>query len=114
MGAPWRTQRLDDGQRLLVEAKDIPAMGYSVLDLREGNAPSTADVVTATERTLENALVRVAINENGEIVSLFDKQAQREVLAPARSAISSSCLMTPPMITMPGISTHSLLKCSWR
>ncbi len=74
-------------RRLLVEALDVPSMGYLVLDLLEGAMPeeippSVTDVATVKARVLENILVRVEIDELGGVVSYFDKQTGRELIAP--------------------------------
>jgi alpha-mannosidase len=66
---------------LLVEAKDIPSMGYKVLHVAAADRPFQSDLrVEGT--TLENAAVRVVVNpQNGCITSLYDKKAAFEALA---------------------------------
>jgi alpha-mannosidase len=83
-GEGYRTQLTEeDGRRtLLVEVADVPAMGYVVYDLRKGRfAEDIGDVATATDRSLENELVRVELDDRGQLVSFTDKQQGREVLA---------------------------------
>lgn len=60
----------------------LPPMGFSTFtlvtqDTREAASPSA---VRVTERSLENEYLRANFNEMGEIVSLFDKESQRELL----------------------------------
>ncbi len=89
----------DDGTRLearLVEAPSgrvvevevpcIPALGYKVFRVRpetEVSAPaetSAGQAVRLTGSTIESPYYRIVLNEAGQITSLFDKQAGREVL----------------------------------
>jgi alpha-mannosidase len=66
---------------LLVDARDVPSMGYEVLKVVPGKRPFTSDLkVTGT--TLENAALRVVIDPNtGCITELYDKKAGFETLA---------------------------------
>ncbi|MCC3373990.1 alpha-mannosidase [Cohnella sp. REN36] len=65
----------------------VPAMGYARLDEAEqpvsgeGSA-APAPRASAEARKLENELLEVAFGEEGAIVSIRDKAARREVLAP--------------------------------
>jgi alpha-mannosidase len=83
-GQGLRTQRVDDG--LLVEVVDAPSMGYVVYDLRDalpdGAGMLNSETVTADGRVLENEYVRVELNDLGEVTSFYDKQNEREVIAP--------------------------------
>ena len=58
-----------------VYVSDIPPLGWSVV--KDGGAHGS---VRAEGRTLENELIRVELDENGDIVSVYDKEAQREVI----------------------------------
>ncbi|HEV2764841.1 MAG TPA: glycoside hydrolase family 38 C-terminal domain-containing protein, partial [Pyrinomonadaceae bacterium] len=75
-----------DGAARVLFLADVPAVGYAVYDV----LPLDADVgyitpLRATNSSLENARYRVALNEAGDVSSIFDKQLNREVLsAPAR------------------------------
>jgi len=57
---------------------------YSVVALQRtmDDGPSTIVNGPSSEVTLENDLLRVEFNEQGDITRIFDKQAKREVLAP--------------------------------
>jgi alpha-mannosidase len=62
-----------------------PPVGFVVYDLRNGSSPSGQADVRITDRTLENGRLRVVLNDNGDIASIFDKQHRREILSsPAR------------------------------
>ena len=63
-----------------VHAENVPPMGVRVYTA----VAVAADVpwVCATKRGLENERLRVTLDQNGHITSLFDKDAKREVFAP--------------------------------
>ena len=67
--------------RLLVEAKNVPSMGYQILHVVAGEKPFASDL-KVTGLTLENAAVRVTVDKTtGCITSLFDKKSNFETLA---------------------------------
>lgn len=67
--------------KLLIEAKDVPSMGYAVLHVIPGSKPFASDL-KASGMTMENAALRVVVNpSNGCITSLFDKKSNFESLA---------------------------------
>jgi len=67
------------GGATLVEA-EVPPCGWTTL--RVGEASGTkASGVTATETTLENDRIRIEFDAAGEMVSMVDKTAGRELLA---------------------------------
>jgi alpha-mannosidase len=73
------------GVRIAFLAK-MPSVGFSVFDARleAGDAPA-ASPLRVDERRLENARWVVTLNDDGDIASIRDKQASRELLAsPAR------------------------------
>ncbi len=68
----------------------VPACGYTVLDLSPADAPgaettSRGAVAIAPDR-LENEHLRVEFDTDGLIVSLYDKDAEREVIEPGARA----------------------------
>ncbi|HTK16635.1 MAG TPA: alpha-mannosidase [Acidimicrobiia bacterium] len=68
-----------DGEQKLVPV-DVPACGYVAIDAA---APTrTAPAVAASDRVLENELLRVTWDSDGLLTSVFDKENDREVLAP--------------------------------
>ena len=71
---------------LLVEAKDVPSLGYEVLHVVAAAKPFASDLKasdkSASGLTMENAALRVVVDPaTGCITSLFDKQANFESLA---------------------------------
>ncbi|NLG50513.1 MAG: alpha-mannosidase [Chloroflexi bacterium] len=80
-----------DGQPIPVQFIDslpyaevqVPACGWTTVqpaDLCE-SANLLQGTVQATERSLENDLLRVEFNDRGEITSIFDKEINREISA---------------------------------
>jgi len=57
----------------------IPSCGWTTL--RPTDAGNADNTLTATERLLENDLLRVEFNDKGEITSIFDKEVGRELAA---------------------------------
>ncbi|TVY08164.1 alpha-mannosidase [Paenibacillus cremeus] len=79
-----------DGRTLWVDS--VPALGYRTISWKELEAwsrvPASASVGGAwsisTEK-MENELIRILFAPNGQLLSVFDKQANREVLAPGEA-----------------------------
>ena len=79
---------LRDGQPVLLFDATVPATGLAIYNVKPANgktieAPSGA--VGGASTSLENAAYRLTVDNHGDITSLFDKQAQRELVAQGRS-----------------------------
>jgi alpha-mannosidase len=60
----------------------VPAAGFAVYDVRPSDTPCDIQTgLSASEATLENARYRLRIDANGDIASVLDKRANRELLA---------------------------------
>ena len=83
-GEPVYTQAGEHGTLLATE----PYGPFSVTSLKivQGEASSFASELIATTTRLENSYVRVEFNKDGDITRIFDKTANREVLAPGALA----------------------------
>ncbi len=84
-GQPALTQIVEEHglKKVLLEVSDVPALGYRSFPI----APRARDHQPANDFTispeqLENRFYRITLNARGQIVSLFDKHNEREVLAP--------------------------------
>jgi alpha-mannosidase len=67
--------------RLLVQAKDVPSLGYSLLHVVPGKRPFVSDL-KASGTTIENAALKVTVDpQTGCITSLYDKKANFENIA---------------------------------
>jgi alpha-mannosidase len=68
----------------------VPAVGFAVYDVRPADSFLSRGDLKVTESSLENARYRVAIDKQGDVASIFDKQLKRELLSgPVRLAIST-------------------------
>lgn len=88
-GKPVPTQTLgatDGNVRVLFLAK-TPATGFAVFDAQLAHVANYDTGLSITDRQLENDQFKVTLNDDGDIASIFDKRANKEVLkAPARLA----------------------------
>jgi alpha-mannosidase len=67
-----------------------PSVGYAIYDVQPADAVENTSTLKVTESSLENARYRVALDQNGDVSSIFDKTLNREMLsAPARLAIKT-------------------------
>jgi alpha-mannosidase len=80
--------QLTNGKVVFVAA--APSVGFAVYDVQPADSFFSAGDLRVTESSLENARYRVAIDKQGDVASIFDKQLNRELLsAPLRLAIST-------------------------
>jgi alpha-mannosidase len=79
-GRPLPVQRLDEKRALVTLARPIPSYGYEALAFIPSPAPTPETGLAITDRVLENRFLRVTLDANGEIVSLYDKHAARELV----------------------------------
>lgn len=59
----------------------LPSVGLSVFDIRETADKPANSTLLVTTQTLENNYLKVKIDANGDIASIFDKLAAKEVLS---------------------------------
>lgn len=64
-----------------VEVKDVPAMGWTTIRFEEGVTAQEVSAFTVTENTIETPYYHIELNEAGQMTSIFDKEADVEVLA---------------------------------
>jgi alpha-mannosidase len=79
---PWPVQRLADGNLAFVA--QIPSFGYARYNLRPAGrtgATALSGWVEVGPRRLENEALRVELDDDGLLVSVFDKRARREILS---------------------------------
>lgn len=76
--------RADGTKAALAPVHAVPSLGWAAL--ATAPAPQTAVTVSASATTLENALLRVTLNAEGEITSVIDKTTGREAIAPGQTA----------------------------
>jgi alpha-mannosidase len=73
------TKRFDGKEGTIFVAEQVPAVGYEIYDVIEGKKSSEATELPITNR-VETKRYCITFNENAEIISLFDKVNNREVI----------------------------------
>jgi alpha-mannosidase len=68
------------GKKLLVAAREVPSMGATVWRMLKRRPRRAGNSLKVSTRLLENDLVRVRFAANGQLSSVFDKLAKRELL----------------------------------
>ncbi len=77
-----------DGKVLF--AARIPSVGYAVYHVIPGSASARNSTLQVTEHSLENERYKVALNQDGEVASIYDKNVKRELLSgPVRLALTT-------------------------
>ena len=87
-------------RRLEVTVPAIPALGYASFALRPedgSDMPRPKEAVTLSDRVIESQYYKLAFNEKGQIVSLFDKEAKREVIPQGQVANELQAFEDRPM-----------------
>jgi alpha-mannosidase len=91
--------QLQDGKVLFVA--HAPSVGYEVYDVEPADAPAENATLHVTNSSLENERYLVKLDEHGDVSSIFDKTAKRELLsAPMRLAITTDIPSTYPAWNM--------------
>ena len=70
--------------RVMFEPVEVPALGWAAFGVVDGAVPAAG--LTAWERGLENAFLRVELDEWGAITGLLDKRCGRQVVPPGERA----------------------------
>ena len=78
-GKKLKAQR--EGTITYVEVKDVPPMGNRRIAFEAGTGREEAEDFTVCGRSVETPFYRIAFNEYGQIVDLYDKEYEREILA---------------------------------
>jgi alpha-mannosidase len=81
---PYQKSRLGGDPhnvRLLLLARDVPAVGYGTLRIHIGERAIAPTALRASASTLENEYLRVSADDSGAITGILDKRTGRDVLA---------------------------------
>jgi alpha-mannosidase len=83
---PSQVTRADGSALTVLFLAKVPSLGYAVFDIRPAESPcALATGLKASGSSLENGKYLVKLDAAGDVVSIFDKIAGRELLAaPAR------------------------------
>ena len=60
---------------------DLPSVGFRVFHVRAKAGPSASTSLSVTQTSLENNRLTVTIDRNGDIASIYDKDAKHELLS---------------------------------
>lgn len=86
---PSQTKADSDNKKTVTFAAAVPSSGLAVFDVREsrdGYSDNTG--LTLSENSLENKNIRVTIDKNGDIASIYDKNLSMELLkSPVRLSV---------------------------
>ncbi|WP_077623204.1 alpha-mannosidase [Sediminibacillus massiliensis] len=77
--APAQLMESGDDRKLAVEAKNVPALGYKTFKITERNKKQSSLVIQ--KDYLENDYYAIRLNDHGQMTSIYDKRAEREVLS---------------------------------
>lgn len=81
----YPVQKAADGQYVFY-AEGVPSKGYKTFYLENADTKEAErKMLTGSEHHLENAYVKVTFDKNGQISSIFDKTAGRELLKEGRN-----------------------------
>lgn len=69
------------GKLTFIFLAKLPSAGLAVYDVVESNEKAATSDLTVRDQTLENNFFKVRIDANGDIASIYDKTAMREVLS---------------------------------
>jgi alpha-mannosidase len=68
----------------------VPSIGFAVYSVKQSETDAPSVALKVNDRSLENDHYRVTLNDAGDIASVFDKTANREIFsAPARLAFQT-------------------------
>lgn len=81
---PTQTVEQDGERAILVEVPQVPGYGYTTIPVSPvtQTQPNEQYRITVERNRLENQHYRIEVNERGHLTSIYDKLAEREVLAP--------------------------------
>lgn len=68
----------------IFEAEDIPSKGYTTMQISDKEHGEVNHGIRVTKEVLENDFYEIHLNEKGQIQSLFDKDANRELIQAGR------------------------------
>jgi alpha-mannosidase len=86
---PARVLEDASGRYLEVEVPSVPPLGYKAFAVisKPQTAPAAQDSsIRIDGRVIDTPFYRIELNAKGQIASLYDKEAKREVIAPGQTA----------------------------
>ncbi len=91
---PSQLNFVKDGKADITFCAEVPSVGYAVFDVQPAQQPYAGErKLTITATSLENAFVRIELDAQGQISSVYDKAAGKEALrAPIRLTVIDNLL----------------------
>lgn len=65
-------------------AADVASAGYAVYDVREA-APAKSSTLKVADKTIENAIYKLTLDDKGDIASLLDKRYDKQLVADGKA-----------------------------
>jgi alpha-mannosidase len=78
--APAQVLGTNGSEARILFLADMPSIGTKVFEVRAAASPAGSSRLNVTPSSLENARYTVKIDGNGDVASIFDKEAQKELL----------------------------------
>ncbi len=69
----------------IIFAADVPSAGYAVYDVRPASSGFKSKALRAEGLVIENSIYKVTLDSNGDIASIRDKRAGRELVAEGKA-----------------------------
>ena len=76
--------RKADGSASLLFEATLPPTSFAVYSLKQGGKPVSSAAIPLQQK-IENSRYRLTVDRYGDVTSIFDKQAQRELIAQGRA-----------------------------
>jgi len=87
---PTQVLSVNEGKYHFLFLAKVPSVGFVVYSVRAASAAALPGGLKVSDRSLENGRYRVTLDDSGDIASIFDKAANRELLSsPARLAFQT-------------------------
>jgi alpha-mannosidase len=74
----------EDGRTTLLMAANLPSVSFTVYDLTSDKTQSSSKL-KISERTIENSVYKLTLNDNGDVSSILDKRFDRELVLPGKA-----------------------------
>jgi alpha-mannosidase len=70
------------GSLRVIFAPSVPSLGFAIYDIQPVRSPrKEIPVISVTTQSLESTRYKVMLNDDGDVVSIYDKQIDRELLS---------------------------------
>jgi alpha-mannosidase len=84
-------------QHWLLHVRDVPSLGYRAYPLVEQGVDQETEPLVVHPDQLENRFYHIALNEHGQLASIWDKRHGREALAPDQAGNVFQMFQDKPM-----------------